>query len=707
MFLALTLFVVQLLGLHLLGIGYTTSQAAKSAALARNSSQTSSSSIVNTALSNQNQVYRHPIVYDKLTGATNNQINDVLGSKQPASDYPLDHYQHQQQQHPNQPFNQAFNSLGQDEFFARPQLVGFPPHPLSRHMPPPMMSPPPMMTTQPPSLQQQQQLGLMPLPPLPPPAPPNGQPQQQQQRPQSFNLQNPSSAGPDSLPSASSLNNDGARPNNTIVNPQHQQPPSVYYTPPIFAYNNFDQTRPLSELQLAQYGYGLPPQQQQQQQFRRGPQQVALGVPEAPLSVDEYNARQAKLRQLNGQQQLGAAQRSGPANVEPQFSTGLGQQPQQPVNLLADPQQQQRHKQQMLDRQVLFNGAPFPHSPMNELSQNQNASIYYPDPALYKTVPNQGGNIRPPYAHNLGPPQQHQDQQFAMLKQPQLPPPSSSRIISNQNNRLLEPNKHIKPSNQQPQTLSSNLISDSSSSSIPICARQQELAAANLELANSTSQMPVLFCNEDQEYPTKDIMRALEIYAADRSIEQLLPQLLIQIHLTQRTSQPDTTGQLLTLDNLQPSLVIGNPQSKSPDQLQVAFDDGQSRPAGNGINGLFPSGNYESLCKSNVFMAQPRRAKNLLNQWKVIVNLPGHKYRGIAISQMIRVEECSRPNSECSAPGLSSGRAMPLQQPQSLLAKSRCLQHYENQRLVAWSHQQGLHLDIFRVPIACSCHIRR
>lgn len=704
----------------MLGIGYSSSQAAaKSAALAGNSttSQTSSSSIVNTALLNQNnQVYRHPIVYDKLTGATNNQINDVLGSKQQqGNDYPLDHYQqqlqlHQQQPNINQPFNRAFNPLGQEDFFARQPpagMVGFPSHPLSRHLQPAMMGhPSQMMTTQPPNMQQQQLAG-MPLPPLPPP--------NSQQRDRPFDLQNhpimsnanSAATSADSLPSASSLNNDGARPNITARQQLQQQPQQpVYYTPPIFAYNNFDQARPLSELQLAQYGYGVPIQQQQQQRVG-----VPLGVPEAPMSVDEYNARQARLRQVSNQQHQQPAavpQRLAPANVEPQFSSSVNGPPaagsQQSSNLLGEPEQQQRHKQQMLDRQLLFNGAP-----LNDSNGGQNISSYYPDPALYRPQASQGANIRPPYAHNGV----QGDPQFGSLKQP----PAQNRVMP-QNHRIeSQPLKAPagKPTGQQQQQLASvNLISDAQLN--PSCARQQfELSGNSLELANSSTQLPVLFCNDDTEYPTKDIMRALEVYASERSIEQLLPQSLVQLYLSHRSSNdPSSSGKQLILDSLQPTIgnqaKQGSQDSQSSGQLQVSFDDTQTRPVVP-ANNLFPSSNYEPLCKANVYMAQPRRAKNLLNQWKVIVNLPGHKYRGIAISQMLRLEECSRPNSECFASGapatglVSGARGMPQQQ--SILSKSRCLQLYENQRLVAWSHQQGLHLDIFRVPIACSCHIRR
>lgn len=725
-----------------------TSRSSSAAALARNSSQTSSSS--------QSQVYRHPIVYDKLTGATNNQINDVLGAKQPQSDYPLDHYQQQSGQQTQQQFNSQLPGVGsppvaQDaDFFANmhrqpvPPPPGFPAHsmqvppPHHRHLRPsgighhPMQMPNDMMTTQPPNIaQQQNRLGL------------RLNPSGQQANLDPGQLQTDSQPV-DSLPSASSLNNNGARPAASLQNATnqlqaHQQQQQeqlgqfnqqpIYYTPPIFAYNNFDQNRPLSEPQV-----GAPfafPQQHQQQQ-------PPLGVPEPPMSIDEYNARQARLRQIN--QQLNNQQASN-LNEVPQVDRYAAGKPanlpglvENGQNLLADPQQQQRHKQQMLDRQLLFGSPPPPPAE----SSSSNKSSYYPDPALYRSQMSSGPmatSIRPPYAHSNVQPEP-MGNELASLKQVSGAP--SNRILPASNHRMEPPGKlahdnrpvkgspnapanHLMASAQQPQFSNGN----APLASVPQCAsRQQQVLGGSLEMANSSSQLPVLFCSEDSEYPTKEIMRALENYASERPVEQLLPQSLVQLHLAQRGSSSNGPGDTisrnnlvlgdiqrqLTLDSLQPSISVLRlrPNDESLNQLNT-FDADQQQQVVPPAAQLFPSANYEPMCRSSIYMAQPRRAKNLIGQWKVVVNLPGHKYRGTAVSQMIRVEECSRPNSECAAPPgqVSSLRSPPNQLAPALLPKSRCLQHYENQRLVAWSNQLGLHVDIFRVPIACSCHIRR
>lgn len=683
----------QLLGLHLLGIGYSGGPAnGRSVALARNSTSQASSSI-NAALSQANQVYRHPIVYDKLTGATNNQISEVLGAKQLA-DYPLDHYQQQQQ--PSQPASphQVNEAPSRDDFFAQlqRQAPGFPRgHPLAGHMrpmqmpPPPPTPPMPMATTQPP------------------------------QRPNA-------NAREDPLPSASSLSNNGAqqqqqqRPINLLIGQpqsqnlsqsqaqveapggQPQQP--VYYTPPIFAYNNFDQSQRAPADPQVSGPFGFPSQAQY----------PPLGLPEPPISIDEYNARQARLGQLKQLQQ--------PHN-EPQpdryrAKAPGGQQPMYSPNLLGEPQQQQRHKQQMLDRQLLFANTPFaPEAhPNSNQSPNQNPNLnqsqiglqqQYQDAALYRppmmAAPEQ--TLRAPYAH----PSADLEQQLALKQSAQnriLPP--ANRLEPSQQvgaQKLLVPNGQIVKSAAPNLQLGNQAPQAAQQTQLPLCARQP-VEARSLELANSSAQMPSLFCNEDSEYPTKEIMRALEAYATERSIEQLLPQLLVQLHSRPEASSRNPMSDMqrqLALDSLQPSISALKP----PESGQLAgFDEQRSQQQQQQV-ALFPSANYEPLCRSNVFMAQPRRAKNLMGQWKVVVNLPGHKYRGIAVSQMLRVDECSRPNGECATPNSPAVR----REQSGLMAKSRCLQHYENQRLVAWSHQQGLHLDIFRVPVACSCHIRR
>ncbi|XP_065284660.1 uncharacterized protein [Dermacentor albipictus] len=96
-----------------------------------------------------------------------------------------------------------------------------------------------------------------------------------------------------------------------------------------------------------------------------------------------------------------------------------------------------------------------------------------------------------------------------------------------------------------------------------------------------------------------------------------------------------------------------------------------------------PEGGF--LCPSEILYERPRRARNHLGVWKVIVNIG--EYR-----QTMRLEKCLRPNQPCSY----------------VLEKyqSSCSQVYSYQRLLTFEKGKGLHIDIFRVPSGCSCHVK-
>merc|ERR1711935_693387 len=74
----------------------------------------------------------------------------------------------------------------------------------------------------------------------------------------------------------------------------------------------------------------------------------------------------------------------------------------------------------------------------------------------------------------------------------------------------------------------------------------------------------------------------------------------------------------------------------------------------------YKKGGY--LCPSDIYYGRPKRAVNTYGKWKVIVNLPEKYY-------------------------------------------SQCLQKHNFVRLLAYTHDQGLHIDSFKMPVACSCHI--
>ncbi|XP_043203371.1 uncharacterized protein LOC122371262 [Amphibalanus amphitrite] len=91
------------------------------------------------------------------------------------------------------------------------------------------------------------------------------------------------------------------------------------------------------------------------------------------------------------------------------------------------------------------------------------------------------------------------------------------------------------------------------------------------------------------------------------------------------------------------------------------------------------------LCPSEVKYARPKRAKNSKGEWKFIVNMDRY-------TQTLRMEKCMRPGGSCSYV--------------SHHYKSQCSQVSNYHRLLSWDKQRGLHMDIFKVPVACSCHIQ-
>lgn len=91
------------------------------------------------------------------------------------------------------------------------------------------------------------------------------------------------------------------------------------------------------------------------------------------------------------------------------------------------------------------------------------------------------------------------------------------------------------------------------------------------------------------------------------------------------------------------------------------------------------------LCPSEVKYARPKKAQNSQGEWKFIVNMEHY-------TQTLRMEKCMRPGASCSYV--------------SHHYKSHCSQVFNFHRLLSWDKKKGLHMDIFKVPVACSCHIQ-
>ncbi|KAG1668286.1 Neurotrophin 1 [Nymphon striatum] len=91
------------------------------------------------------------------------------------------------------------------------------------------------------------------------------------------------------------------------------------------------------------------------------------------------------------------------------------------------------------------------------------------------------------------------------------------------------------------------------------------------------------------------------------------------------------------------------------------------------------------ICPSEVKYAKPQRAKNQKGQWKTVVNTKD-------MPQMVRMERCRKPEQPCS---YISNHFI-----------SQCSQVYTLQRLMVFDEHRGVHIDVFRVPSCCSCHVK-
>jgi len=696
----------QLLGLQLLGFGLGGSGQSASAdgtklspsasSLDRNSSSVSSSS--------QQPVYQHPISLERISGAKNNQLSENLaaplafGPLQQRVDgpvYPLDHYQRQQAPPTQrQPGNfEQLNALGAFEDHppvnpfgdsghihlspTRQAPTGFEPHMM--HGPPPPPGPMSMRQPHHPHFP----------PPMPPPVPRMQHPADPlniTQVPMGLNT-NKQPLPFSSIPFASN-NVQQQVPNlpsgaSYMQNTQRAPTEPTYYTPPIFTYGQQD-------------GGGAQSPASHHQMLGANPTLMKTNQP----IIQDYLAPLLSVPESESHSLPG---RQNPARPMDQHATSRNSNAiNSNTNLLANSMNQQQYGQQ--NSPLMFAPASQQQRVYNMGPHNETLSpAYYQDPAAYKSPSRDlhatrsqasGAQLRPPdHTASQG------NIQSRVLTSPESKHSSSNpQTIPGSSNALAHHHPPAAPKAKQPQTAKHQ---PPGSIGEPSCVRQQ--ATSLNDSSNSINTQPglVLFCGLDSEYPTTEVMRALEAFAMDRgSIEQVLPQQLVQFLLAGSASLPAdgaaNMNQLefrrhLVMDPLQPYIEPNFGAGRKPGRESI------------GEAGWFPSGNYEPMCRASTFMAQPRRARNLHGHWKVVVNLPGHKYRGVAVSQMVRLEECTKPNLECSG----APSSIDTKRQQNSTPNSSCLQHYDTHRLLVWSPQQGLHIDLFRLPSACSCHLRR
>ncbi|XP_054711187.1 uncharacterized protein LOC129220779 [Uloborus diversus] len=97
-----------------------------------------------------------------------------------------------------------------------------------------------------------------------------------------------------------------------------------------------------------------------------------------------------------------------------------------------------------------------------------------------------------------------------------------------------------------------------------------------------------------------------------------------------------------------------------------------------------------SICGADVRYGAPLRGKNAQGRWKVIVNMDSGLAEG-RFTQMVRLEVCRSSGDPCSHTDDK--------------VKTSCVQQYSLQSLLSWSTDRGVHSDLYRLPVACSCQL--
>ncbi|CAO1410803.1 unnamed protein product [Diamesa tonsa] len=160
-------------------------------------------------------------------------------------------------------------------------------------------------------------------------------------------------------------------------------------------------------------------------------------------------------------------------------------------------------------------------------------------------------------------------------------------------------------------------------------------------------------CLNVKNYPINDIMGSIRRHR--HAMEALLAE------------YRDKTAELEQLDYL------GDPSSElygSTKRRKDGSTDATSVPG--------------AMCNSIIRYARPQKARSATGEWKFIVNTGEH-------TQTLRLEKCSQPSEPCHY--LTEN------------FESQCSQVYNYHRLLSWDNSRGLHVDIFKVPTCCSCHL--
>ncbi|XP_076618905.1 neurotrophin 1 [Colletes latitarsis] len=176
-------------------------------------------------------------------------------------------------------------------------------------------------------------------------------------------------------------------------------------------------------------------------------------------------------------------------------------------------------------------------------------------------------------------------------------------------------------------------------------------------------------CLEATDYPHEAITRSL------RSNKEMVAALLTDY----KSQDFDESGESLPV-----SLPLENKyENKYSGRYENRYENNEIRRRSD-LSSLFENVEEGFTCPSIIKYARPQLARAASGIWKYIINTGEH-------TQTLRLEKCSSPQSSCSF--ISENY------------RSSCVQVYNYHRLLTWDSKLGLHMDIFKVPSCCSCHV--
>ncbi|XP_076162937.1 neurotrophin 1 [Ptiloglossa arizonensis] len=176
-------------------------------------------------------------------------------------------------------------------------------------------------------------------------------------------------------------------------------------------------------------------------------------------------------------------------------------------------------------------------------------------------------------------------------------------------------------------------------------------------------------CLEASDYPHEAITRSL------RSNKEMVAALLTDY----KSQDFDDSGERLPV-----SLPLESKfENKYTGRYENRYESNEIRRRSDSSS-VFENVEEGFTCPSVIKYARPQLARAASGIWKYIINTGEH-------TQTLRLEKCSNPQSGCSF--ISENY------------RSSCVQVYNYHRLLTWDSKLGLHMDIFKVPSCCSCHV--